>query len=234
VIEALRFENISFAYDDHHTIFDKVSFEFPVNGNFCVKTRGGSGRSTLLKILAGLHPPTGGSYWINDFEVFDQSFSDFLPYRLKMGYGFDMGGLLSNKSLKENLLLPLNYHFPDKPEEDEAIVANLIDVFGLRPEMNERPAHVTGAMRKACCVARAFVMKPEILLLDDPAQGLTEGGIDMLARLIKLHRKRFGLKHVYLATEDKFLPRALNCGTIWVGKTEMEFLPYEEEEAGKA
>lgn len=223
MIESIRMKDIHFTYENNHEVFSGVSMIFPLDGNFAVRTFGASGRSTMIKIMAGLLMPQQGEYFLNDNDIIKMSFDEFLPYRLKIGYGFDIGGLLSNRTLRENLLLPIQYHRANSFAEDQKRVDELIDLFGISQAQNERPAHVTGALRKSCCVARAFVMEPEMLLLDDPCQGLSEGAIDMLIRLIKVYRERHGLRHVFLATNNDYLQEELECATIWIQRDKVIF-----------
>ena len=63
-----------------------------------------------MRLLAGLEQPTRGAYLINGKNVGEMSFEESLPYRLAIGYGYDYGGLIHNRTLKDNVLLPLIYH----------------------------------------------------------------------------------------------------------------------------
>mgnify|MGYP000458646705 CR=1 FL=1 len=221
MIDTMSFENLKFHYASGESIFAGLTYSFPMDGNFAVRTHGTTGRSTLLKILVGALQPESGNYLINGLSVFNMSFEEFLFYRQKIGYGYDYGGLLSNKTLRENMLLPLHYHNPDWVKDYSARVDELMDVFGLYVNRNARPSEVSGSKRKACCLARAFVMQPEVVLLDEPTQGLTDGGIEVLARLITKSRKDEGLRHVFISSENETLLRLLQCDSLWLGQTEI-------------
>ena len=109
-INSLKFEGLEFGYPEQDLIFENVDFDFPLNQFVWVKAGYGSGRSTLLQLIAGLQQSTKGKYLINDQNVSEMSFEEFLPYRMNIGYGFDFGGLINNRTLLENLTLPLEYH----------------------------------------------------------------------------------------------------------------------------
>ncbi len=181
-------------------VFKDLNYNFDLDQNVLFEGRLGSGRSSLMKLLAGLLMPTTGSYFINDCDVTKMSFEEFLPYRLFIGYAFDYGGLLANRSLKDNLLIPLIYHALLTPSEAEARVKQMIDIFKITGHENQRPASVSGAMRKATVVARSFILRPELLILDDPFVGLDDEQGKNIVDLILEHRKSYGLRHVFYST----------------------------------
>lgn len=205
-IKKLRFENLSFQFESEDPIFENVDFEFPMNQNIWVKAEHGSGRSTLLQILAALQMPTKGSYHINDENVGEMSFEEFLPYRLAIGYGFDMGGLIHNRTLVENLALPLHYHKRGTLTEIKDHVTNLMKEFGLWKHRDQRPSFVPGGTRKLLCLLRAVVMQPQMLLLDDPTVGLPQEIALQYFDLLERLRKQGSLKHVFISSfDEKFM-----------------------------
>lgn len=202
LINSLEFQDLSFGFSGYAPILEKVNFAFPMNCNVLVNGKSGSGKSMLVRLFAGLCSPTAGRFLINGKNLEEMTFEEFLPLRLKIGYSFDMGGLLSNRTLRENLWLPMRYH---KLEESPALkgwVDELIKIFDLSAAADLRPAAVTGAARKACCVARAFALKPELLLLDDPINALSRPAVRALANLIHQGQIAGWLKHVYVAAQS--------------------------------
>jgi ABC-type transporter Mla maintaining outer membrane lipid asymmetry ATPase subunit MlaF len=170
-----------------------------------VRGKSGGGKSVLVKVLNGLLTLTAGKYLVNGEDACRMDFEEFKPYRLNIGYSFDYGGLINNRTIHSNLALPLEYHAAADFFENEKQVEKYIDFFGLHEVMHDRPSAVVGGLRKAACVARAFVTEPEMLLLDDPTTGLRIGMIEKMRDLI-LEKKASGqLKHVFVATEDERL-----------------------------
>ena len=155
LVKSLHFEKLTFHYEGQEPLLKNVDFEFPISkrgaqdnaaacraldkrgtassqtGVVVIRGAQGAGSSTVMQILAGLQTPTLGSYLINGVPVENMSFEEFLPFRLRMGYGFDTGGLLSNRTLFENLVLPLNYHKICSPQEAERRVLALMERFQL-------------------------------------------------------------------------------------------------------
>ena len=125
-IESLKFEGVSFSHEGQEIIVQNVEFDFPMNEILWVKAEEGAGKSSLLQVLAGLQIPQSGKYLINGENVVEMSFEEFLPYRLKIGYSFDYGGLINNRSLFDNLVLPLLYHKIGTPEEAKSRVDKLM------------------------------------------------------------------------------------------------------------
>lgn len=192
-----------FGYDGHAPLFDGVTFALPCNGNTLITGLSGSGKSALLKILCGLLTPKQGSYFLNGHDVCEMAFEEFLPYRKRIGYGFDYGGLLANRTLWDNLMLPLQYHNEVDYETAEARVRDLMNRFALLPFKDRRPAAVSGAIRKATAIARAFVMRPPMLILDDPFVGLDREAIQAMFAMIESHRAEHGLEHVFFTSRGE-------------------------------
>lgn len=205
-VQALKFENLTFAFEGtSEPLFRDISMTLPTAKAVWVRSSGGRGKSTLLRLLAGLLSPTAGCYSINGVNVSDMSFEQFLPYRLNMGYSFDFGGLLSNKTLAENLLLPLLYHNLVPAEDAVARVDEVIKMFGLEQNKDRRPSAVPGSQRKLVCVLRAFINWPQVVFLDDPLTGLKQDNINDLIHYVEESFSMFGLKQIFFTSENPLL-----------------------------
>ncbi|MCM2281392.1 MAG: ATP-binding cassette domain-containing protein [Bdellovibrionaceae bacterium] len=202
-IESLTLKNMAFGYDGAAPLFEDVTFDLPCGGNTMVTGPSGMGKSALLKILAGLLSPKSGSYFINGQDVCQMSFEEFLPFRKRIGYGFDLGGLLANRTLWDNLMLPLQYHGELPLPEAEERVAYLMDHFQLLRFKDRRPASVSGASRKATVVARTFVMRPSMLIFDDPFVGMDRDTVRAFLGLLEEHRTKHGLEHVFFTSRGE-------------------------------
>jgi phospholipid/cholesterol/gamma-HCH transport system ATP-binding protein len=154
--------------------------------------------------------PQMGQYYINQASIREMTFEDFLPYRLKIGYSFDYGGLLSNLSLRENLLLPLRYHRLLSYRESSKRVDELIEQFDFTQFAKERPAHVSGRLRKLTCLLRSIVHRPDLLVMDDPSVGLGVETIETFAQMIKDLRAIGHLEHVIVVSYDEKFMKSFN------------------------
>lgn len=204
-INTLSFEDMTFTHETGEAIFENITFKMPTAKMVWVRSPGGRGKSTLLKIMAGLLTPQKGVYKINDEIVNEKSFEDFLEFRIGMGYGFDMGGLLNNKTLIENLLLPLEYHKLLRPEQASARVYEMLDLFGLHSQANLRPYAISGSHRKLTCILRAFVNWPQVVFLDDPVIGLKQDNLNDLIHYVEESFSSRGLRQIFFTSESPML-----------------------------
>lgn len=202
-IENLKFEGVSFTHEGQEVVIQNVDFDFPMNEILWVKAEEGAGKSSLLQILAGLQIPQSGKFLVNGENVLEMSFEEFLPYRLQIGYSFDYGGLINNRSLFDNIMLPLLYHKTATPEEAKTRVSAYFKEFGIDKFANERPAHVPGRVRKMACLIRALVMNPQILLLDDPSVGLGQDSVYTFVDCIHRLRKQGYCQNVFISSYDE-------------------------------
>jgi phospholipid/cholesterol/gamma-HCH transport system ATP-binding protein len=229
LIKSLHFEKLTFHYEGQEPLLKNVDFEFPVGKRdapcnvaagraqdkrgaasrqtqvIAIRGAQGAGGSTVMQILAGLLTPTSGSYFINGVPVENMSFEEFLPFRLRMGYGFDAGGLLSNRTLFENLVLPLNYHKICSPQEAERRVLALMERFQLIDSKDLRIAYVSASLRKMTVLIRAIIMNPEILFLDDPGIRISKEAQQMYAELLRELINNGTLHTIFIASfEESF------------------------------
>lgn len=205
-IQSLKLEGVCFAHEGQDPILQNADFEFPMGDIVWIKADEGTGKSSLLQILSGLQTPQSGKFLINEENVLDMSFEEFLPIRLEIGYSFDYGGLINNKSVFDNLTLPLLYHKLCTPAEATARVQYLLERFDIKKFAKERPAHIPGRVRKLTCLLRALVTKPQILLLDDPSVGIGLDGSQVLADYIHELRYQGFLQHIVISSyDDSFL-----------------------------
>lgn len=202
-IESVKFDQLGFAFEGSAAkLFHQTTFDFPLDRLVWIKGESGSGRSTLLQLLAGLLVPDQGAYLLNGKNVTDMSFEEFLPYRLLIGYGFDLGGVIHNKTLEENLTLPLLYHKVLSQNEAAMRAMIYMEDLGISKYQHARPSVVPGGVRKLVCLIRALIMHPQVLLLDDPSVGIGQDTALKFFDLIDELRKQGELRHVFLSSFD--------------------------------
>lgn len=222
-IETVRFDKITFAYDGDRPVFQDVDFDVPMNRDIFVTGAGGGGQSTFLKLLAVLIQPTGGNVLINGQSTGDMSFEEFLPFRTKMGYSFDFGGLFANRTLHDNLILPLLYHKVCSPEEADDQARKLAAEFGFERQAQHRPAMVSGGLRKLICVLRAFSMRPQMMVMDDPFTGIGMDASRKVVRMVQERREAGELRHVFLSSRDEVWPHWIGCDSLFVDQGKIRF-----------
>lgn len=226
-IQNIKFEGLVFGFEGQELLFDQVDFEFPTGEIIWVKAESGAGRSTLLQLMAGLQNPSQGKYLINDVNIAEMSFEEFLPYRMQIGYGFDFGGLINNRTLLENVTLPLLYHKVVSPDEANERALYYFEKMNMTKHKDSRPAVVPGGIRKLTCLLRTLVTQPQILLLDDPSVGLGQETSLKFFDCIQDLRKQGFAQHVFISSFDEKLMTCiphkeiyLDSGQIYADLTE--------------
>jgi phospholipid/cholesterol/gamma-HCH transport system ATP-binding protein len=214
MIQSLRFENVTFGYEDHPPLFSSLDFDFPMNQTVWLNAHSGQGRSSLLQLLGVLRLPQGGRFIMNEMNIGDISFEEFLPYRLKIGYGFDFGGLLNNRTVLENLTLPLLYHKLLEPKAARERAVEYLEFMGIAKYQDQRPAVVPGGVRKISCMLRALIHHPELLLLDDPSVGMNEATVLKYFDLVRKVRDQGCLQHIFISSFDKKMMGLLSATEV--------------------
>jgi len=135
---------------------------------FVIMGPSGSGKSVLLKHIIGLEPPDEGEILIEGQSV--QSPETMNKYRMAMV--FQSGALLNSLSVGENVGLYLSEHQLKPPEEIARIVAEKLELVGLKGQENRNPGELSGGMKKRVALARALVIDPQLILYDEPTSEL--------------------------------------------------------------
>src|SRR5580692_6485990 len=153
---------------DSQEVLKGIDFEVKPGEIFVIMGPSGSGKSVLLKHLIGLEPPDAGEILINGDTLLSEQTLEH--YRLAMV--FQSGALLSSLSVGENVGLYLTEHQLKPPEEIERIVAEKLEVVGLKGQENKMPSELSGGMKKRVAIARALVIEPQLILYDEPTSEL--------------------------------------------------------------
>jgi phospholipid/cholesterol/gamma-HCH transport system ATP-binding protein len=179
------------------TIFEHVRFSVLPREIFVILGGSGCGKSTLMRQMIGLLQPTSGRVLVlgHDMRTAD---ADVLT---RIGVMFQGGALFGNKTLLENVMLPLEMH-TDLPRDARAALAAVkLGLVGLADAANLQPAEISGGMAKRCAIARALALDPPLLFLDEPAAGLDPITSDGLDKLILDLRAQLGISFVVVSHE---------------------------------
>ena len=141
--------------------------------NVVVLGRSGTGKSVLIKIIAGLLKPDKGSVNVLGNDVARISYPELEQLRLRIGFSFQSSALYDSMTVRENLEFPLlrnSKHLA--PEQVTQAVENALEAVGLSQTINQWPAELSGGQRKRIGIARTLIMQPAIMLYDEPTAGL--------------------------------------------------------------
>ena len=160
----------------------------------------GSGKSSLLNSLGCLDRPDAGRYLIEGEDVAgfdDEATSDIRNRRI--GFVFQSFHLLPRLTVLENVLLPLRFH-REPPDWAQAHARDLLDRVGLSDRSHHRPNELSGGQVQRAAIARALLLKPALLLADEPTGNLdSKSAADVLGLIDQVHR---GGQTVVLVTHD--------------------------------
>jgi phospholipid/cholesterol/gamma-HCH transport system ATP-binding protein len=168
---AIRLEGVSKSFD-RHVVLDDITLEVKTGSGFCLLGRSGTGKSVTLRHIIGLMKPDRGRVLVEGHDVTAVDRLELSAIRRKMGFLFQNAALFDSISVGENVAFPLRRHtdWPDKKIKDVAR-SKLAEV-GLADDYKKMPADLSGGMKKRAGLARAMVLDPDILLVDEPSAGL--------------------------------------------------------------
>jgi ABC-type transporter Mla maintaining outer membrane lipid asymmetry ATPase subunit MlaF len=157
--------------DTSFTVVEDVNWTVASGECWVIAGQQHSGKSDFLKMTAGLMAPVRGSYKLfgNETRTFGEA---ELPERLRLGFVFEGGQLFNRLTLGENVALPLQYHHNLTAAAAAQEVESLLDLMELVPLADVTPGNVAANWLQRAALARALVLKPEVLLLDNPFSGL--------------------------------------------------------------
>ncbi len=141
--------------------------------NLVVLGKSGTGKSVLIKIIIGLLTPDSGMVNVLGNIVDQITYKQLLELRLKVGFSFQNSALYDSMTVRENLEFPLVRNRRDLTRgEVNKSVEGVLDAVGLLNTINQMPSELSGGQRKRIGIARTLILKPEIMLYDEPTAGL--------------------------------------------------------------
>jgi phospholipid/cholesterol/gamma-HCH transport system ATP-binding protein len=174
-----------------HPALRGVSVGFAPGTSTVIMGPSGCGKSTLLKVAAGLIPADAGSVLFKGRDMFQMSERAMLEMRRINGFVFQDGALWENKTLFENLALPLQVHFAGiASHELHRRVERVLDRAGLAESAAERPAALSGGERKTAAFLRALVTEPTLLFLDEPTLSIDHAMSTRITAMIREQKAR--------------------------------------------
>ncbi len=167
----IELRNVSISFGEKQVLSD-ISFQLSCGETLILLGVTGSGKSVLLKLIAGLLKPDSGEILIRGENIAPLPESQLNPFRKLMGVVFQEGALFDSLSVYENVAYPLRESGLTDEDQIEQAVRQVLSFVEMEEAIDKMPAQLSGGMRRRVSVARAIVNQPSIMLYDSPTAGL--------------------------------------------------------------
>jgi phospholipid/cholesterol/gamma-HCH transport system ATP-binding protein len=181
----IEIDHVTFGYDASRTILNDVSLRFMRGKVTAVLGGSGCGKTTLLRLIGGVHRANSGRVVFDGEAIKVQDREQLYRLRRRLGMLFQFGALFTDLSVYDNVAFPLR-EMTDLPEVlIHDIVLMKLNAVGLRGAANLRISEVSGGMARRVALARAIVLDPELIMYDEPFAGLDLISMGVAAKLIR-------------------------------------------------
>ena len=153
-------------------VLEAISLVVDPQERLVIIGQSGMGKTTILRLILGVIQPTSGSVLFKGHDISSLTRADLQQIRTRIGMVYQDAALLSSVTVSENLALPLQELTRKSGREIDRIVAEKLELVEMGGEGKLMPFELSGGMRKRVGLARALVMEPELILFDEPTQGL--------------------------------------------------------------
>lgn len=169
----IEIKDLHKTFGKDNTILKGLNLVLNRDENLVVLGKSGSGKSVTIKCIVGLIEPDEGEIKVFDENVLNISKNELNAIRVRIGFLFQSGALYDSMSVRENLSFTLSKHKRDlSADEIEKEVMEALENVGLAEAVDKMPSELSGGMRKRIGLARTLILKPEIILYDEPTTGL--------------------------------------------------------------
>jgi len=199
--ELIQLKNVNKSFGDRKVLVN-VNLQVYAGETLVIIGRSGVGKSTILKLMAGLAMPDSGEVWIEGEEICHLKEDELNELRKKMGVVFQYAALFDSLTVFENIAFRLLRDFKMTRAAAVEVVRQKLELVGLKDDLLDlKPAQLSGGMRKRVGLARAIAVNPEIILYDEPTSGLDPVTSEAINDLILDMQKKLKMTSV-VVTHD--------------------------------
>jgi phospholipid/cholesterol/gamma-HCH transport system ATP-binding protein len=193
----VKLNHLKKSFNNKHILMD-INLKLAKGENLVILGKSGSGKSVLIKCLVGLIDPDEGELIVFNKNISDLDRDELNAIRKKIGFLFQSGALYDSMSVRENLEFPLRNRKNISKEEINTLVEESLTDVGLSEVIDEMPSDLSGGMRKRLGLARTMILKPEIMLYDEPTTGLDPITSKEISKLILDVQKKYNTSSIII------------------------------------
>ena len=183
--------HVNKSFGSNHVLID-FNLELLEGENLVVLGKSGSGKSVLIKCIIGLLKIDSGNINVFDENISDMNEESLDKIRAEVGFLFQSNALYDSMTVRENLEFPLRRHSLSKTQNEvNTLVKEALEDVGLVHTIDMMPAELSGGMRKRIALARTLILKPKIILYDEPTTGLDPITAKEIIELIKKIQSKY-------------------------------------------
>ncbi len=190
IAPVIQIKNLKKSFGENH-VLNGFNMELFKGENLVIMGKSGSGKSVMIKCLVGLMVPDSGSIEIMDKDILQLNQHELDNLRTEIGFLFQGSALYDSMTVRENLEFPLRKQ-KEKLKEVELLVKEALENVGLLDAINLMPEELSGGMKRRVALARAIILKPQIIIYDEPTTGLDPITAKEIIQLMKNIQKKYG------------------------------------------
>src|SRR5438094_5024422 len=195
---------------DGQVVLSGLDLDVPRRATLSVMGGSGSGKTVLLRLVAGLIKPDRGRVRLLGLDATPLREEALLPLRRRMGFVFQGAALFDSLTVYENVAYPLREHTRLPEEEVADRVHRLLARVGLHDVDAKLPAEISGGMKKRVGIARALALDPELVLYDEPTAGLDPANARLITEVVEGLKTEGGSETAMVVTHDLEFARAVS------------------------
>jgi phospholipid/cholesterol/gamma-HCH transport system ATP-binding protein len=198
-VSVIRIKGLFKSFGSNNAVLKGIDLEVKKGENLVLLGKSGSGKSIVIKCLVGLETADSGEINVLGTNICDINIDALNEIRLKVGFLFQNSALYDSMTVRQNLAFPLRRHSKSMTAKqvDDAI-ANALEGVGLSGAIDKMPSELSGGMCKRIALARTLILKPEIILYDEPTTGLDTITAKEISELILHIREKYSTTSIII------------------------------------